>query len=551
MLKTKTPTRGLTEGHRMVNKEVANEGVPKRDPPCKNRQRKNPGKLSVQFKKVRKDGPEAGVKGGVLEALEVENAREVLDSIASGWRSLRPWDSSLQDSVYNQWKNLSGLMFYVPRATHECTPGVCGRIWVRCSAYEEPSTDAEAPPAARACFGSEVCGCRGNPSFHPGFRVEGVDGFSVCTLSGKPHFCGAACEHMRAVPVAGGGVPLVCPVTGLEEKEAPAVNVFWRPEGWDGSQQPPPEPQWGGFLEYALSNASKMNYGTEGYKSSVAVMFPKVSRVPRPSSHEWKSSAFSRTNKERYLKIAIEKFSGRMSPRHWEAQAQAAEALERRAAAVVEKYAAKCERNRLPLVASHVREIVQGVRGKRARVFPMLEAGPVKKNSSIVAYAQMAVRFWAVLRERTVAGRCYPGRIPFFFFVDAYIDILSEGLLAGNALGEKEVVVPRDSLIAELPFFPDERDRKNQKKAAEVKRVVVDIVDEAVREGVDPFRLSVASMDFEAVSESMLEPLKIPPYWSRRKRPETRSIRAPAETYTQKLRSVMLEYDVKKKSVTG
>lgn len=501
-------------------------------------ERKNPPKLSDQFKKKRSAGEEECLVSGT------EKAQEELDDIVKGRQFYRPWDTALQDAVYAQWRAASGLRFYVPKDAHECTPGVCERLPVRFIAYEELRASTSEPPRVEACFGTNMCACGGRAGFHGGAPVRGTAGFSVCVLSGKPHFCGEACENLRRAPSSGGGDPLVCPVTGLEEAAAPAVHTFWRPEGNERTCQNSAEGQWSGFMDYALSNASEMNHGTEGYASAVAALFPKVARVPRPNSVEWKSPAFSRTNKERYLKIAIEKFSARMSPRHWDAEEAEANMLEAKASTMVIKYAAKCERSGLPLMASHVREIVQRVRGRRATRSEPLGLSAGQKSCVIVAYAQMAVRFWAVVRERTRAGRAHPDKIPFFHFVDAFMDILCDGLLVSNAVGEKEVVVARDHLLPGLPFAPDERDRKSQKKGAEVKKWVADAVDESVRDGVDPFRLSVESMSFDDVKESALEPLKVPPYWNRRRKAVKIAIgRGSASTYKQKLRSIMPEYN--------
>lgn len=504
------------------------------------RERKNPPKLSVQFKKEIRDD-------GVARESLAEIAEEDLESIVRGRFFYRPWDAALQEAVYAQWRGACGLRFYVPRGAHECTPGVCERMLVDFRAFEELRADTSTPPAVDVCFGAGACPCGGAAGWHRGEPVRGTSGFSVCVLSGKPHFCGEACEHLRRPRSSGGGEHLVCPVTGLEERDAPAVHAFWRPEGGDRPAHPGAEGQAGGFVDYAMSNASEMNHGVEGYAGAVAALFPNVARVPRPNSMEWKAPACARTNKERYLKVAIEKFSARLSHRHWLAEAQEAARLEGRASDMVSKYAAKCERSGLPLVAAHVREIVRSVRGRRAAYSAPLGLSNAEKSRTIVGYAQMAVRFWAVIRERTRAGREHPERMPFFHFVDAFTDFLCSGLLVSNAVGEKEVVVAKDPLLTSLPFAPDERDKKDQKKGAEVKKWVADAVEESVRTGVDPYRLSVDSMMFDEVEAAALEPLKVPHQWNRRRKGERTHLAVippPAATYKQKLLSIMPEYGV-------
>lgn len=517
--------------------------------------RRNPGKLSDQFKRSKiEPGKSEDLSDVILESLQYADeakvaARDMFDNM------------HFYEYVAGLWKKIAKASYYVPKEGHVCNWRGCKRTVVcarvieindaastreLASTFASSDVDAvlevgeEEQSPRHICFGPKACpimsagvGSALDLVVHrPGAReLASVSCVSVCELSGKVHVCGLLCDSMSdADPLRGADT---CSVTGWEGSVQHAVDIFWRPPGVAHSAEAGASSSSGGggsvcntrvapekpnFMEFAVANAAGMDsVNNLSYKNSVAKMFPGITRYSTRVPKNGAPPAPVTNNRTRYLKVALEKVAWRLSDVQFEYEDEANKERERKLRETLDQYNSKCEKQSLVLVASHVHHFV---RQARMRGTPATSAAQLLRlpglanrdmNRHVLHYAQSAVVFWSILRERVAAFRKDPDIINFNYFVDSFMDMLAEGFTVCTSDGVTEVILKKDVFLASHPFHPHKHPQWSKffrSKLASMKKEIKTMVRNEVLSGVNPDRLRPDETLFDQLSEPCFVKLK-------------------------------------------
>jgi len=289
--------------------------------------------------------------------------------------------------------------------------------------------------------------------------IKTVDCLYVCLRSGEPHLCGNFCNEMEPV---GKDHMYVCMHTGMSKGEVEYKN----PLEYLPAQSTEEKRLFRHVLNPLYQNnkellekfLNKRKYNQVKMMEEGPAIYDLEQAIYNPDSLS--SNIFDRSNvvsnlrkndmslKQHWLintyAVLLKQFSfERFNLEEKESQSQ--DSLTRREA---ERYFTRCESNN---IAPDILYMWQLMRWKRLELYtvPRVELDSKSRSQLALHYATKCIKFYAIVRTKTLLGKENPNRFPYKTFIVAALNIFESGLnIKIKNKGQIVTVIERDPMLA-------------------------------------------------------------------------------------------------------